>query len=229
MDKLEWGSEHVLFDDNLTARLADLLLSLRPGQKLESERELAQRLGVSRTALRDRLVQFEALGIVERRTGSGTFVKGFSPDSVSLSLSLGLRNSGVSTESLVSVRVALERQAAREAAATQDLVALAHVAVAAKAMSETNDEALLLKADIDFHRAVFEASKSPSLIFFAEALNGTLARSVSGRQQRIWRLKHDIPKIRELHWEIYRQMAAGSELGAMAAMDAHFDWLEDID
>jgi GntR family transcriptional repressor for pyruvate dehydrogenase complex len=45
--------------------------SLRPGQKLPSERALVGALGVSRTSVREALRALEAMGIIESRTGSG--------------------------------------------------------------------------------------------------------------------------------------------------------------
>jgi GntR family transcriptional regulator len=47
---------------------------LKPGDKLPSERELAERFGVSRMTARQTLSILERQGVVERRVGSGTFV-----------------------------------------------------------------------------------------------------------------------------------------------------------
>ncbi|PAQ04860.1 FadR/GntR family transcriptional regulator [Mesorhizobium temperatum] len=45
-----------------------------PGAKLPNERELAQQLGTSRTAVRSALAMMERQGLVHRRVGSGTFL-----------------------------------------------------------------------------------------------------------------------------------------------------------
>src|SRR5579864_3222319 len=47
----------------------------RPGDRLPTERELAQRLGVSRAPTREALVALELLDVVEGRVGEGWFVK----------------------------------------------------------------------------------------------------------------------------------------------------------
>ena len=44
---------------------------LRPGEKLPSERDLAERLGVSRPSLRDALAQLQKDGLVETRASAG--------------------------------------------------------------------------------------------------------------------------------------------------------------
>ena len=50
--------------------------SLRAGQALPSERELAQELGVSRVTIRRAFEELERLGLVEKRHGSGTYIRG---------------------------------------------------------------------------------------------------------------------------------------------------------
>ena len=54
--------------------LKDDILGSEPGTQLNSERELAERLGVSRPTVRSALAQLEDEGLVERRQGDGTFV-----------------------------------------------------------------------------------------------------------------------------------------------------------
>lgn len=48
---------------------------IMPGERLPTERELAERLRVSRPSVREALKHWEALGVVERRQGSGTFLR----------------------------------------------------------------------------------------------------------------------------------------------------------
>lgn len=50
---------------------------LRPGDKIPSERELAERLNVGRSSVREALRALELLGLIETRRGEGTFIKDF--------------------------------------------------------------------------------------------------------------------------------------------------------
>jgi GntR family transcriptional regulator, hexuronate regulon transcriptional repressor len=50
-----------------------------PGQKLPSERELADELGVSRPTIRDAMIALEFQGLVEARQGSGVYVTTAAP------------------------------------------------------------------------------------------------------------------------------------------------------
>ena len=59
-----------------------ILKRLQPGDKLPSERELAEMLGVSRSSIRDAIRSLELIGMVEPRQGAGTVVREISADAL---------------------------------------------------------------------------------------------------------------------------------------------------
>src|SRR3984893_15927164 len=59
-----------------------ILKKLRPGDKLPSERELAEMLRVSRSSIRDAIRGLELMGLVEPRQGAGTIVREISAESL---------------------------------------------------------------------------------------------------------------------------------------------------
>jgi len=59
-----------------------ILKKLKPGDKLPSERELSEMLGVSRSSIRDAIRSLELVGMVEPRQGAGTIVKEVTADAV---------------------------------------------------------------------------------------------------------------------------------------------------
>jgi GntR family transcriptional regulator, transcriptional repressor for pyruvate dehydrogenase complex len=59
-----------------------ILKKLRPGDKLPSERELAELLSVSRSSIRDAIRSLELAGMVEPRQGAGTIVREITANSV---------------------------------------------------------------------------------------------------------------------------------------------------
>src|ERR1700689_1294444 len=59
-----------------------ILKKLKPGDKLPSERELAEMLQVSRSSIRDAIRGLELMGLVEPRQGAGTIVREVSADSL---------------------------------------------------------------------------------------------------------------------------------------------------
>jgi DNA-binding FadR family transcriptional regulator len=64
--------------------------SLKPGDPLPPETDLAQQLGIGRNSVREAVKSLEALGILEARPGAGLFVRTFSFDSILDNLAYGL-------------------------------------------------------------------------------------------------------------------------------------------
>ncbi len=58
-----------------------ILKKLKPGDKLPSERELAEMLQVSRSSIRDAIRSLELVGLVDPRQGAGTIVREVSAES----------------------------------------------------------------------------------------------------------------------------------------------------
>jgi GntR family transcriptional regulator, transcriptional repressor for pyruvate dehydrogenase complex len=217
-----------LESDEVFRSLVSLVGSLGDGDRLPSERDLAARLGVHRSTLRDRLQSLESLGVLRRRTGSGTYVQRISPQTVSMVLNLGLIGSGLTMDSLHPLRVALERQAAKEAASRVAAGPMALMAIAVKRMDVTRIPRELYEADIEFHRALFAASESPALIFLADALSGVLARSVEQRLAREKLVADDGELMPDLHRGIYDAVLSGDCQAAMCAVDTHFETIYDV-
>jgi GntR family transcriptional repressor for pyruvate dehydrogenase complex len=89
---------------------------LRPGDSLPAERELARRLEVSRSSLREALRGLEIGGIVETRHGGGTFVREFSPFGVESPLAMVIETSHELVGDLWEVRRIVEPALAERAA-----------------------------------------------------------------------------------------------------------------
>lgn len=82
--------------------------SLKPGDPLPPESELAQRLGIGRNSVREAVKALEALGILETRQGSGLFVRGFSFDAILSNLPYSLVFQVKELTDLLEVRSYLE-------------------------------------------------------------------------------------------------------------------------
>lgn len=217
--------QHERFTDSLLndpplGKLVDLLLTLEPGQRLPSERELTQSLNISRNTLRDRMSRLESMGALTRLERQGTFYTGVQPEYTGDVLLLSMMLQQMSLESLISVRHALERQAAIEACVNVTPETLATLRSSLDRMHTTEDGQELLECDVDFHSALFAASDSPALIFFSEMLRTVL----EGTLQHLT-LERDFQTMRQVHSEVYAAVAEKDVVAASAAIDGHFDWL----
>ncbi|GAA1323310.1 hypothetical protein GCM10009659_20910 [Leucobacter albus] len=210
-----------LLNDPALSSLVEMLLQMEPGQRLASERELSQTLNLSRNTLRDRMSKLESMGALERRERLGTYYTGVQPEHTGDVLILSLMFQQMTLDSLISVRHALERQAAVEACRNADGEAIEALRAAVSAMHATEDGQLLLDADGGFHRALFAASASAGLIFFSEMLQPVL----HGTLQYLT-LEQDFATMRVVHQEILDAVIAGDAAAASRTIDDHFAWLE---
>ncbi len=141
---------------------------LRSGDRLPTERHLAEQFHVSRTAVREAMKILAQKGLVDMRPGRGTIVidgaNAAMQDSIDLVMKLRLGEVGGSNN-LVEVREILEIEIAALAAAraTENEIAAMHEAV--KIMDESLDDAdAFIAADNRFHEALAQATQN-TLIF----------------------------------------------------------------
>jgi GntR family transcriptional repressor for pyruvate dehydrogenase complex len=129
------------------------------GGRLPAETELAQRLEVGRSTVREAVRALVHAGLLETRQGSGTYVRSLTPGA---DWEPRLRRAAVLEA--YEVREALEVQAARLAASRRtetDIEALR--ACLAERDSARGEDARFVEADLAFHRAVVAAAHNPLL------------------------------------------------------------------
>ena len=85
-----------------------LSLGFKPGDKLPTEMELAQQLGVGRNSVREAIKMLSYLGVVEIRRGIGTYVAETMPPSVVNPLILGLVFEQKTSREIIELRLLIE-------------------------------------------------------------------------------------------------------------------------
>ena len=153
-------------DDAVLKALAGFVLQegLGPGERLPTERILADRLKVSRNTVREALTRWEGLGLVERRQGSGTYLKAaVSPDMLHMPLTLAGGQDFEGLMQTLEIRRALEAEAAALCAQRATNESLAAIADKLETMErifhETSGESS--DADWEFHQSIYRASGNP--------------------------------------------------------------------
>jgi GntR family transcriptional regulator, transcriptional repressor for pyruvate dehydrogenase complex len=155
--------------------------SLKPGDQLPAERELAQKFGVSRTAVREAVKALTEKGLVEAFSGRGTFITDGTQQAIKQSLDLMIKiGQPEGSVQLAEVREILEPEIAALAAVRceeQHLVSLRE-AVAVMDQAKEDPDAYI-EADLDFHLALAEAAANPMILSLLDSIVGLL------REQRL--------------------------------------------
>ena len=125
---------------------------LVPGSRLPPERQLAEQLGVGRSAVREALAALEILGIVTVRPGSGTYLRDNTSELLPTTLSWGMMLNAARTRELIEVRGGLEVQAASFAAQRATDADVEALRGFVETMRDSLDDLdTFLQADIRFH------------------------------------------------------------------------------
>ena|SRR5579859_1250192 len=165
---------------------------LRSGDRLPTERELAEQFQASRTAVREAMKTLAQKGLVDMRPGRGTIVIDGTSQAMRHSLGLMMRVGQVSgSENLVEVREILEPEIAALAAIRATAVHIAALREAVTIMDASLDDAdTYIAADNDFHRALAKATQNDLILTFVDSIVYLLSEqrkhifSVSGGSAR---------------------------------------------
>lgn len=155
--------------------------TLKTGDQLPAERELAQRFGVSRTAVREAVKALREKGLVEAYSGRGTFITDGTTQAVRQSLDLMVKiGQPDGSTHLAEVRAILEPEIAALAASRIQDPELATMREAVAVMDRAGqDPDAYIEADLDFHLALAEGAGNPLILSLLDSIVGLL------REQRL--------------------------------------------
>lgn len=147
--------------------IIDNILSgnLKPGDKLPTEIELAEQLGIGRNSVREAIKMLSSLGVVEIKRGMGTYIVESVPSSSLNQLLLSLAFHQGTSRELIELRLLLEIGAAVLAidnADDADITKLeeANMRLKEAQEKEDGDERILRDLDLKVHFTLLEITKN---------------------------------------------------------------------
>lgn len=202
---------------------------LRPGERLPSERELSERLGVSRPSLRDAVAELQAQGLLSTRAGSGIFVADVLGSAFSPALTRLFATHDEAVFDYLSFRRDMEALAAERAArlgSESDLKVVQAVfdkMVAAHSKRSPEEEARL---DAEFHTAIIEASHNVVMLHMMRSMFDLLREGVFYNRQVMFKQRTTRQALLDQHSAINDALQARDPVAARAAVEAHLDYVQ---
>jgi DNA-binding FadR family transcriptional regulator len=194
---------------------------LAPGSRLPAERQLAKRLAISRSTLRQALralVQSGHLVSVRGRSG-GTFVAEQPP--------LADRDGELLDDgawAALDYRVAIEAGAVLLAAERADEEQLSRLDELTEQMSEAEDFEDYRRADIRFHISIAEAARSPRLVAAMTEVQGQMSDLIS----MIAHPAEVLTRSNDQHRKLVKLLRSGDAEGAVRVLREHIEGTEHI-
>ncbi|MDN5812181.1 MAG: FadR family transcriptional regulator [Micrococcaceae bacterium] len=212
--------------DEAIDKIKGMLLreELKAGDRLPPEKELAERLGLSRNSLREAVKALELIRVLDVRRGDGTYVT---------SLDANLLNGAVafivelhqdrSVLELFEVRRILEPASGFMAASRMSAEELQALRATMEGIDETTGIEELVAHDLDFHRIIGQAAGNEYLGSLVEALSGSTVRA------RIWRgltQDHAVARTLAEHQAIADALERGDAELTRALLTVHVSGVE---
>ena len=221
-------------------RLADVIVEqieqlvvdgqLSPGEALPSERELAERLSVSRPSVREALLKTEARGLIEVRRGGGFAVRDVTGPTIAEPLSHLLNRHPKAADDLLEMRHGLEAMAAglaAQRATDADRRKLKQALAAMASPRAMKDSVTGADADAGFHLAVAEASHNVALVHVTRGIFNLMRSSIQERHDLFYGDEGNRRRLHEQHQAIYEAIAEGDARAARNAAHAHLDFVQE--
>ena len=205
---------------------------LHKGEKLPTERQLSEDMGVSRASVREAIRALEAMGVVKSIQGSGNYITDDPESSVDMALcTLFALNDGT-MNNIMQLRIMLEFESCQDAIKYCGDEELKAIAAAADYDYGNTNMSFQARHDHDFHAAIVAASRNPLIKY----LYNTLAALFDVYREKVFtatfaRSENDITK--RDHFLIAEALLARDSGAVYKALSDHMylnkDYLEVLD
>ena len=202
---------------------------LRPGERLPSERELSEKLGVSRPSLREAVADLQDRGLLISRPNAGIFVadvlgSAFAPGLVDL-----FSSHEEAVFDYVSFRRDMEGLAADRAArlgSDTDLKVIGAIFAKMETAHQKRDPADEAELDANFHMAIIEASHNVVMLHMMRSMYDLLRQGVFYNRQIMFKNRVTRDHLLDQHRAINSGIQSRNPQAARAAVAAHMTFVE---
>ncbi|MGA1025463.1 MAG: FCD domain-containing protein [Rhodobacteraceae bacterium] len=214
----------------VTRQIEKLILRgiLRPGERLPSERELSERLGVSRPSLRDAVAELQEKGLLTTKAGAGIYVANVLGSAFSDALVNLFANHREAVADYVSFRKDLEGLAAERAArhaSDTDLRVVQTIFDKMEAAHQKRDPSDEARLDADFHLSIIEASHNVVMLHMMRSMYQLLQQGVFYNRQTMFKQRTTREMLLDQHRAINDALQNRDPAGARAAVEAHLSYV----
>ncbi|AGX41397.1 FadR/GntR family transcriptional regulator [Clostridium saccharobutylicum] len=196
---------------------------IKKGDKLPSEREMAESLGVSRTSVREALRALEVIGLVESRQGAGNYIRTNFNNSLFEPLSIMFMLQESSPKEMYDLRETLELQCAKLSAKNIEDNELELLTAILDRMYVAESEEESLELDIKFHYLLAKTSRNVLLINVVEVISQLMDEFIKKSRMQILHEGNTRENLLDIHENLVRALKCRDELKVSSAMKEHFD------
>lgn len=196
--------------------------NLKLNDKLPTEREIAEKHGISRNSVRETMHMLEIMGLIECVQGSGNYIRCDPMAYMLRSANMIMALMETDPSEIFYLRNGNEYAAVKLAvshATKEELENMRHVLLE---MEQPMSAKASARLDVEFHHRLVAASHNRILILYNSMLNSLLDQFIENFRTRILMSKTRAEALRRSHWGIYEGVADRDLPAALKALDRHF-------
>jgi GntR family transcriptional repressor for pyruvate dehydrogenase complex len=198
------------------------------GERLPSERELAETMGVSRPSIREAIQQLEIMGMVETVHGGGSIVRNITEQQILRPIEIFLEEDPRKVLELTEVRAFMEGWAAKQAAKNRTEVELKRMEKFLRLMELDFDSGRIHpEADFSFHAEIAAASHNTIFLHLMHSIMQLIGSSVRIYREQIFVTTEEQETILNHHRKIFAAIRNRDEVKAQEAMQEHLQFVVD--
>jgi GntR family transcriptional regulator, transcriptional repressor for pyruvate dehydrogenase complex len=207
--------------DQLEQAIAEGRISA--GDRLPSERQLAEQFNASRTSVREAVRVLEALGVAKVKAGAenGAILVEESDDALRLPLRFQLALRHISVESVIELRLALEPWAAKVASERATKPSLARIDSIVSAMRGAVEQEQFHQLDASLHVEIARAAENDLMVLVLDGARTSIEQIMLAALTRVpdWNATRE--RLLDEHSRIAAAIASGSGKEAASLMERH--------
>jgi GntR family transcriptional repressor for pyruvate dehydrogenase complex len=217
--------------DSVVHQIEQLILRgvLRPGERLPSERSLAEKLGVSRPSVREAIADLETRGLLRAKAGSGVYVADVLGSAFSEPLIQLFSSHDEALFDYIAFRRDLEGLAAERAArmaSDTDLKVISAVFHKMEQAHNKRNPAEEAALDAEFHMAIVEASHNVFMLHMMRSMFEMLRAGVFYNRQVMFKVRTTREALLDQHRAIHDAILDRKPEQARRAIEDHLGFVE---
>jgi GntR family transcriptional repressor for pyruvate dehydrogenase complex len=214
--------------EQVIAQIKEMIASgnLKKGDKLPSERELVEKLQVSRASIREALRALQLIGLIECRQGEGNFIRENFEDSLFEPLStIFMLNKGTTNE-ILELRRIIEVESAALAAEKITDEEVGEIMNLVEALKNAENEEEKVKIDKQFHYKIAAASQNSLVVSILESVSSLMEAFIQEARGSILIIEENKNIIAQQHENICNALRQRDGKKAANAMRKHLALIE---
>jgi len=202
--------------------------NLKPGDKLPAERVLAENLNVSRASVREALSALHLLGLLEIKSGEGTFIKQSDVNSIIQPLALLLLMERDTALEILQVRKGLEVEAAGLAAVNASDSDIKKLGKIIDDMEKQMQKSALGEfTDWEFHFALAHATGNTLLVRLMNTISDTMQKTIKINREKLFKKEGNQQILFKQHYDVFVAVRNRDVEAARNKMYEHLTFAED--